>query len=117
LQEMRGRLTGDRQEQRAVARLQKERLDWRKLLAVLEKCRGERWERLRERHGNSARDMLLYLGQRRCGMKLQELAGEAGLASYGAVAMAIKRYAVKLAQDADEAAWMNNVIEMLNVKI
>jgi putative transposase len=117
LQEMRGRLTGDRQEQRAAARLQQEKWDWRNLVAAVERDRGERWERLRERHGDSTRDMLLYLGRQRCGLKLRELADEAGVASYGAVAMAIKRYAAKLAQDAGEAARVKHVIQMLNVKM
>jgi REP element-mobilizing transposase RayT len=117
VQGVRDRLTGDRQEQRAADRLKQERLDWRGLIATVERLKGERWERLRERHGDSTRDMLLYLGQRRCGMKLKELAAESGLESYGAVAMAIKRYANKLARDAGEAARMNNIIQMLNVKM
>ena len=61
--------------------------------------------------------MLLCLGQRRCGMRLQELAAQSGLESDGAVAMAIKRYQNKLARGAGEAALMNNIIQMLNVKI
>src|SRR5208283_5608976 len=85
-----------------------------RLIATVEKAKGQRWERLRELHGDWARDMLLYLGQRSCGMKLKELAAESGLASYGAVAMAIKRYASKLARDSDEAARMNDTIQMLN---
>ena len=117
VQGVRDRLTGDRQEQRAAQRLKKERLDWKGLIAMMEKVKGERWERLRERHGDSGRDMLLYLGQRRCGMKLRELAAASGLESYGAVAMAIKRYQHKLAQDTEEASRMDNMIEMLNVKM
>ncbi len=50
-------------------------------------------------------------------MKLKELAVESGLESYGAIAMAIKRYENKLGRDAAEAARMNNVIQMLNVKM
>ena len=42
---------------------------------------------------------------------------ESGLESYGAVAMAINRYASKLARAAGEAALMNHVIQMLNVKM
>jgi len=85
----------------------------RRLIVAVEKVKGDR----RERHGDSARNMLLYLGQRRCGMKLKELAAESGLASYGAAAMAIKRYGNKLEYAAAEAAQMNNVIQMLNVKM
>ena len=61
--------------------------------------------------------MLLYLGQRRRGLKLKELAAQSRLTGYGAVAMAIKRYGNKLARDPAEATRMNNVIQMLNVKI
>jgi hypothetical protein len=61
---------------------------------------GEGWEQLRERHGDSSGDMLLYLEERRCGMKLRELTAESGLESYGAAAMAIKPYDHKLAHDA-----------------
>jgi len=117
VQGVRDRLTGDRQEQRAAARLKQEKLDWRGLIAAAERLKGERWERLRERHGDSTRDMLLYIGQRRCGMKLKELAAQSGLESYGAVAMAIKRYGRKLARDAGEVARMDDIIEMLNVKM
>jgi hypothetical protein len=117
VQGVRDRLTGDRQEQRAAHRLKKQRLDWRRLIAMMERVKGERWERFRERHGDAARDMLLYLGQGRCGMRLKELAAQSGLENYGAVAMAIKRYQNKLARDAGEAARMNNLIQMLNVKI
>jgi REP element-mobilizing transposase RayT len=117
VQSVRDRLKGDRQEQRAADRLKQARLDWRSLIAAVEKVKGQRWERLRDLHGDSARDMLLYLGQRRCGMKLKELAAESGVASYGAVAMAIKRYGRKLAREAGEAAQMKAMIQMLNVKM
>jgi hypothetical protein len=117
VQGVRDRLSGDRQEQRAADRLKKKRLDWRGLIAVVEKVKGQRWERLRERHGDSSRDMLSYLGQRRCGMKLKELPATGGLASCGAVAMAIKRYGVKLARETDELGWMNHVIQMLYGKM
>ena len=39
------------------------------------------------------------------------------MVSYGAVAMAIKRYGNKLARDAGEAARMDNLIQMLNVRM
>jgi hypothetical protein len=58
------------------------------------------------------RELLLYLGKRRCGMKLKELAAESGLASEGAVAREIKRYGNKLARDSGEAVRMNNLIQL-----
>ena len=50
-------------------------------------------------------------------MRLQELAAQSGLESDGAVAMAIKRYGNKLARDAGEAARLDNLLQMLNVKM
>jgi REP element-mobilizing transposase RayT len=117
VQRVRDRLTGDRQEQRAARRLARAPVKWRSLVGLVEKLKGERWEQFRDRHGDGGRDMALYVGRRRCGMKLKDLAAEAGLESYGAVAMAIKRYESKLASEAAEAARMNNVIQMLNVKM
>jgi hypothetical protein len=117
VQGLRDRLTGDRQEQRTAHRLKREKLHWQSLLTAVEKLKGERWERLRERHGDSSRDMLLYLGQRRCGMKLKELAEAVGLGSYAAAGMAIKRYAARLARDKAEAARLNKMMEMLNVEM
>ena len=117
VQQMCDRVTGDRQEQRAANRLKKEPVAWGSLVAAVEKLKGESWEQFRDRHGDGGRDMVMYLGRRRCGMKLKELAVESGLESYGAIAMAIKRYENKLGRDAAEAARMNNVIQMLNVKM
>jgi hypothetical protein len=50
-------------------------------------------------------------------MKQKELAAESGLESYGAGAMAIKRNGTKLTRDAGEAARMNRIVQMLNVKM
>jgi len=117
VQQMRDKVTGDAQEQRAAKRLQRERLPWRELLAAVEELKAERWEQFKDRHGDSGRDMLLYLGRLRSGMKLKELALEGGLENYGAVAMAIKRYGNKLAQDANERARLEKLMQMLNVKM
>jgi chromosomal replication initiation ATPase DnaA len=45
----------------------------------------------RDRHGDSGRELVLYLGRRVCGLKLGELAQAAGMREYGAVAVAIRR--------------------------
>ena len=50
-------------------------------------------------------------------MKLKELVAASGLAGYGAVAMAIKRSAGKVARGAGEAAYLRKMEQMLNVKM
>jgi hypothetical protein len=47
---------------------------------------------VRDRYGESGRDLVLYAGQRLCGMKLQELAAATGMKDYGAVSPAIRRF-------------------------
>jgi REP element-mobilizing transposase RayT len=117
VEQMRGRLDGDKQEQRAARRLKAEKVEWPKLVSVVEKVRGEAWDQFRDRHGDTGRDMLLYLGRRQGGMKLKELAVASGLESYGAVAMAIKRYQNILKVNSTEAARINKVNKMLNVNV
>jgi hypothetical protein len=85
--------------------------------AAVEKLKGEWWERLRERLGDSSRDMLVYVGQRPCGLKLKELASVGGLESYAAAGMAIQRYAAKLTRDKADLARLNKIMEMLNVEM
>ena len=114
---LRDYLEGDPQEQRAAARLKERRVDLAEVITAVEQMKGERWEAFRDRHGDGARDMILYLGQRRCGMKLKELGAACGLKGYGSVAMAIRRYESKLAQDAETARQMKKITQMLNVKM
>ena len=110
-------LAGDRQEQRAAARLSAQWLALPEVIAAVEKAKGERWEAFRDRHGDGARDMILYLGRRPVRPKLKELGAACGLGSYGSVVMAIRRYERKLARDASESERMNEIVQMLYVKM
>lgn len=117
VQQVREHLAGDGQEQRAAARLRTQWLDLPEVIAAVERVKGERWEAFRDRHGDGARDMILYLGRRRCGMKLKELGAACGLDNYGSVVMAIRRYERKLARDAAESERLNEITQMLYVKM
>ncbi len=110
-------LKGDRQEQRAAARLRAQKVTLSEVFAAVEKAKGRRWETFRDRHGDGTRDMILCLGRRRCGMKLTELGASCGPCNYGSVAMAIGRYERRLAQAAAESRRMNEITQMLNVKM
>ncbi|HWD18245.1 MAG TPA: transposase [Verrucomicrobiae bacterium] len=113
VQRLRERFEGDRQEQRAAARLKAPRLTLPEVIAAVEKVKGQRWEAFRNRHGDGGRDMVLYLGRRRCGLTLRELETACGLGSYGVVAMAIRRYERKVIQDVAEAKLLNKINQML----
>jgi hypothetical protein len=117
VQSVREHITGDREEQRAAGRLGVPRPSWAALVAAVETVTGQRWEEFRDRYGDGRRDLVLYLGQQRCGMKLKELAAQSGMASYGAVAMAIRRYQQKVTDDPSAATQIKKITEMLNVKM
>jgi hypothetical protein len=83
---------GDVREQRGAGRLAKGRPKLEEVIEAVEKIRGEKWAEFRFRHGDSGRDLVLYAGQRVCGMKLKALAVATGMRDYGAVSSAIRRF-------------------------
>jgi hypothetical protein len=87
------------------------------VIAGVEGIKGEKWEQFRERYGDRGRDLVLYLGRKHCGLKLDELAQAAGLGEYASVAMAVKRYEARLRRDQKERARLKAVSELLNVKM
>jgi REP-associated tyrosine transposase len=64
---------------------------WTKAIGIVEKLRGEPWDTFRDRYGDWGRDLALYLGQRRCGIKLKALGELVGGIDYGSVSGAIRR--------------------------
>jgi len=64
---------------------------WEQAIQVVEQLRGQKWAEFRDRYGDWGRDLALYLGQRRCGLKLKELGALAGGIDYGSVSGAIRR--------------------------
>jgi len=61
--------------------------------------------------------MVLYLGRKACGLKLNELAEAAELKEYASVAMAVKRYGAHLKLSRSEAALFRQVSQLLNIKM
>jgi len=93
VEKVRKGMRGDRREQPAMRKLEeKETPSFERVVATVEKVKGEKWAVFRDRHDDWGRDLVLYLARRRCGMKLGELARAAGGISYTSVAMAVKRF-------------------------
>jgi hypothetical protein len=86
-----------------------------RVIKCVEKVRGEKWEKFRDRHGDRGRDVVLHLGRRLCGMKLKELADWMGLKNYGSVAMTVQRHELALQQDKTERKLWDQINQMLNV--
>ena len=117
LEELRAYVAGDAKEQRGVRRLAEARPKLSEVIAKVEKVKGETWAEFGERHGDHGRDLVLYVGQRVCGLKLQELAAAAGMSDYRAVSMAIRRFEKRLRRGNVEQAQLKQVGQLLNVEM
>jgi hypothetical protein len=88
------------------------------VLTNLEQLRGEPWAQFRDRHGDTGRDLALYVGRRYCGLKPKELSKFAGLDDYSAVALAIKRFQRRLARHhSSEKDQLAKLCQMSNVEM
>ena len=117
LDRLKKHVRGDPREQGAVRRLTKTRPLMSAAITATEKVKGQTWEEMCTHHGDNGRDLVLYLGQRVCGLKLRELATMAELKSYGAVAMAVRRFSERLQQSKPDRATLKQVCQMLNVEM
>ena len=61
--------------------------------------------------------MVLYLGRKACGLKLNALAKVTGMKEYASVAMAVKRYEGNLKRNKREQLLFRQVAALLNVKM
>jgi hypothetical protein len=65
----------------------------------VEHVRGERWKDFAQRHGDSGRDLALYLGRTTGGLTLSALGKAAAGMNVMAVSLAIKRFRQRLETD------------------
>jgi hypothetical protein len=98
LRQIRGMLAGDAREQPSVRRMAR-RPRWEAVIKGVEALQGEQWEAFKNRHGDWGRDLALYLGRRRCQLKLRELGELAGGMDYASVAAAVIRFGARLERD------------------
>jgi len=116
LTQLRAQQTGNARQSQALARMARARPDWASVVACLEKVKGEKWEEFRDRHGDSGRNLALYLGRREGGLTLAELAKGAGLKGEASVAMCVMGFGARLDQDPAERERLKTVTQMLIVR-
>ena len=105
------RVQGNLREQPQLKRLR--RSGFEQIVAAVEIEKGERWENFRDRHGDWGRDIVLYLGRRRGGMRLRELAEAAGGIDYGSAQTAVHRFGQRLACDSKLRSLVNKLEKQL----
>lgn len=64
---------------------------WEDAVRAVERLKGQRWKDFRDQHGDWGRDLALYLGRKRCGLKLKALGELAGGIDYVSVSGAVRR--------------------------
>ena len=69
-------------------------------VAIVEGHCRRPWAEFKERRGDPGREMVFWLARRHTGMTLGQLGERAGAADYAAVAMALKRFELKMENDA-----------------
>jgi len=107
-------LRGDAKEQPGLRRLQGVP-SWGQVVAMVEQMKGEKWASFRDRHRDWGRDLALYLGRKRCGLKLGELGAAVGGVDDASVGMAVKRFGERAAKEKELRQWLEKADKMLNV--
>ena len=101
--QLRSGLRGSEKEQPALRRLRRQ-ASFDQVVTIVERMKGEKWEAFRDRYADWGRDLALYLGRKRCGMRLRELAEVAGGLDYGSASGAVRRFEQHLSRDKKLAA-------------
>jgi len=92
-------LEGNAREQVGLSGL-RWRPEWKAVVRQVEAVKGEKWEAFVGRSKDWGRDLALYLGRTRCGLKLRELGELAGGIDYATVSNRVKGFQIQLEEDA-----------------
>ena len=72
------------------------------VVSVVEKKRGEAWAEFSNRHGDSSRELVLYLARQKTGLTLSEIGAALGIKEYKTVGKAVQRFATALSRDVEK---------------
>ena len=72
---------------------------WERIIAALERAKGESWDNFAERHGDWGRDAALWLGRCAGRLRLAELGRLVGNLDYAVVSKAIARFQQRMQTD------------------
>jgi REP element-mobilizing transposase RayT len=111
---MRRRLQGDAREQSALHHLAL-RPDWAAVRGAVEQVKGEPWAQFAARHGDTGRDVALYVLRREGGLTLRAAGQLVGLPHYNAAAQAIRRLYARLPRDKHLRRFLSEVIKCIKV--
>ena len=82
------------------------------VIKILAGLKGEKWERFRDRYGDSGRDLVLYLGRRVCGLSFRQLCDRVGI-GYSSAAGAVWRFGERVEKDAKLARVLRQAMNQI----
>ena len=82
----------------------------------METIRGEKWEAFAERHGDSGRDLALYVLRQYGGVTLKQASTCVGIENYSAAAQALRRFRKRLQADRTLRRQLNAVLNCIRIK-
>jgi len=90
-----GKTTGEQPDRKHVGSL----VDFDRIVEVVERQKGEKWEAFRDRHGDDGRDLVLYLARLRSGLTHAEIGQRCGGMGYKSVQKASGRIGSKIVKN------------------
>jgi hypothetical protein len=110
---MRGLLSGNEREQRALGAARNEAIGLERIAKSVAREFGEPWDSLKNRRGHPARALAIVLSRRHTALTLREIGERCGGSDYAAVAQARHRMETKLRADSRLAAIAKRIAKML----
>jgi hypothetical protein len=110
-----GELMAINREEQFKTKELKKRLTWREVVKGIEEEKGESWSEFSNRHGDTGRDLVLWMARRHGGDRLKELGELAGGMSYQSVHKAILNFERK--RKASEMTLIKKLFKKLNLQI
>ena len=94
----------------------RQRCRFEDIVAGAESLASDKWERMKSRHGDWWKWLVMRTARRYAGMTLAEIGEQAGGMDYAAVSIGLKRFEIRLAHDKTIEKAGQKLVELLNVE-
>jgi len=90
-------------------------VSFKRIIKIVEKEKGEKWQAFGGRYGDHGRDLVLYLARIRSGLTLAEIGKEAGGIEYKTVGKAVKRFEQTMKKDRRTRSLANHCLDQMSI--
>ena len=106
-----GKVTKEQPDRKFIAR----RVSFRRIIKIVEKEKGEKWQQFSGRHGDHGRNLVLYLARMRSGLTLAEIGKKAGDIEYKTVGKAVKRFDQTMKEDRRTRSLAKRCLDQMSI--